>query len=82
MGSIRGYEKAEDSVHPEYYRDSWYRTFVGMPKFTDAEKDMIDGFVKDGEYTKLAIYLTEPRFGYDFDSDMAEFVIRELARNV
>ena len=81
MECIRGYEKAVDSIDPEHYRDNWYRTFVGVPSFSDAERDMICRFVKDGEFVKAAIYLTEPQFGYELDPDMARFVIREFAAN-
>ena len=77
-----GYQKAEDSVHFEGWRDNWIRTFrkTELPTFSPEEKKMVQKFVSDGEYTKLAIYLTDERFGYSLDSDTAEFVIREFIR--
>ena len=77
-----GYQKAEDSIHFEGWRDNWMRIFRkdAMPHFSPEEKKMVRKFVSDGEYTKLAIYFTEPKFGYGMDSDTAEFVIREFIR--
>ena len=75
-----GYEKAEDSVHPDTLRHNWIRTFRSdeVPTFSPLEREMLDAFIKRGEITRLVIYLTEPRFGYELDDDMAEYVVREL----
>jgi len=75
-----GYQKAEDSVHPEVLRHNWIRTFRAneIPEFSDLERSMLDAFVEKGEITRLVIYLTEPKFGYELDDDLAEYVVREL----
>lgn len=77
-----GYQRAEDSVPRFMFTDNWLRTFrkEDFPRFSPEEKKMVKKFVADQEYTKLAIYLTEDKFGYGLDSDMAEFVIREFIR--
>lgn len=75
-----GYQKACDSIRPEAFRDNWLRTFRGIPDFSPQELDMMKEFVSGGEYVKLAIYLTDPKFGYEFDADTAEFIIREMVR--
>ena len=75
-----GYQKAEDSIRFEGWQDNWMRTFTKIPEFSKAEEQMVRNFVSNGEYSRLAIYLTNPKFGYEMDSDTAEFVIREFIR--
>lgn len=82
MGSIRGYQMAADSVSDMEYRDNWYRTFRGMPSFSDGETGMLKEFAKNNEFGKMVLYLTNEKFGYCLDDDMAEFVVREIIRNV
>lgn len=75
-----GYERAEDSVSRMEFSDNWIRSFKDSPDFSDGEKDMMHAFVDKCELSKLAIYLSHPKFGYELDPDMAEFVIREIIR--
>lgn len=75
-----GYKKSEDSVCLEGWQDNWMRTFIKVPEFSPAEEQMVRAFVTGGNYTKLAIYFTDPKFGYKMTSDTAEFVIREFIR--
>lgn len=82
MGSTKGYQEAVRSVSDMRYRDNWYRTFRGMPDFSAGEIEMLAEFARGNEYGKMAIYLTKEEFGYCLDTDMAEFVIREIARDV
>lgn len=77
-----GYQKAEDSLRLEGWRDNWIQTFRRneVPDFSPEELKMIKRFAGDGEYTKVAIYLTEDKFGYGLDMDLAEYIIRKLIR--
>ena len=77
-----GYQRAEDSICMEGWRDNWIRTFRAneIPKFSAEELDMIKAFVDGGKYTSAAIYLTEEKFGYELDGDLAEYIIRTLIR--
>jgi len=77
-----GYQKAEDTLCLEGWRDNWIRTFRGneIPRFSPEELKMIKQFIKKGKYTSAAIYLTEEKFGYSLDADLAEYIIRTLIR--
>jgi len=59
------------------YRDGWYRSFVGMPKWTEAAESLIKRYVKKCDYAAALTVLTD-KFG--FDEDYSIFVIRELAK--
>ena len=75
-----GYERAQDSVSRTEFSDNWIRSFGNVPEFSNMEKAMMHGFVDGGELSKLAIYLSHPKFGYELEPDMVEFVIRETIR--
>jgi hypothetical protein len=63
------------------YNDGYTRTFrqKEIPEFARWERDMLYEFVDQGEFGKVAIYLTSEQHR-KIDEEMAEFLLRELIR--
>jgi len=57
------------------YKDGWYRSFVGVPEFSRAAKELLARYVGKGDYAGALSVLMD-KFG--FDEDYSLFVIREL----
>lgn len=57
------------------YKDGYYRTFIGLPKMSQEVKSFVKDVVEKEAYHE-AIYLFTEKCG--FDSEYAEFVIREF----
>lgn len=57
------------------YQDGWFRTFKGVPEVSEAVKDMLDLYIRKGQYQRAHLFFT---VHCEFDDDYAMFLIREL----
>ena len=72
---MTGWQQAESNQHA--YEQGWERIWGNMPEFSKNEREMLYEWVKNNQFGRLMLYLTEDKYR-GLDEGMAKFVLNEL----